>query len=202
LQHRDGAIVEHRYARIPAGTTKRAVFRALARGMGQSRIAAKLTMRGDNAADWTATMQIVARVPSVTPGPSPNIAAPFSAPVGGVNPNPSGSSIPRSRAVPGPATSPMNSIPGSQPPANDFVIPPGNVRPIRPNTGVTPPQFDGPAGAPSFSPTPPTGAPGEVNPPAGIQKSGPDEDEDHKFVSIPRRAGAGGVSGWKRAVNR
>ncbi|HVJ67919.1 MAG TPA: hypothetical protein VM510_08050, partial [Caulifigura sp.] len=31
LEHRDGVLVEHRYAHIPAGTTKRAIFKALAR---------------------------------------------------------------------------------------------------------------------------------------------------------------------------
>ncbi len=221
LEHRDGVLVEHRYAHIPAGSAKRAVFKALARTPSSARIDAVLTIGGVRVADWTTQVQIAAK-PIVTPAPLPGSTTipgssgpvPDDGPAIGrpgfrsspsllngstpINPAPSGSTIPRDRSIPANAIPPRPSLPV------DSSIP----RNRRPPVSI--PQGSAPSSVP-----PAGGVPGSVMPElqgpsdTSIPKSGapapgenPEAPEDGTFVNVPRRQGAGGVSAWKRVMHR
>jgi hypothetical protein len=184
LEHRDGALVEHRYARIPAGTTKRAVFKALARSASPGRLDAVLTLHGLRVADWAADVQIAAK-PAATPSTInlPGNRPPLNA-----------------SSIPGAAAQPAN---GSG--ASDSSIPSNRTLQPRPNPATFPPAAAPPGNGPAPSTMPPStmpksSIPGAMSPAPPEQQPPPAEDSN--FVSIPRRAGAGGVSGWKRAMNR
>ncbi len=261
LEHRDGPLVEHRYAHIPAGTTKRAIFKALARTPSTARIDAVLTMGGIRVADWTTDVQIAARpvAPPSVSAPAPQLAAPAgtsSIPGASSTPGPlsnSGtSSIPGAPSIPGTS---LNSLPVNPAPGIGFgvggPVPEDGPRLQGSPFGVGPLPAAAPAAAPAIGTTspapitppmessvprirrepartppaaglsspPPAGAvpgttvPGATipggssapanspTPPAGVfpQQDPPDEGN---FVNVPRRQGAGAVSGWKRIMHR
>lgn len=216
LEHRDGVLVEHRYAHIPAGTTKRAVFKALARTPSSARIDAVLTMGGVRVADWTTQVQIAAK-PVVAPAPLPGFTtipgssgpAPEGGPAVGrpafgsspsllngstpIGPVPSGSTLPRDRSIPANAIPPLLGLPV------DSSIP----RNRRPPVSI--PQGSAPSSIPPVGGVPGTLGPGDTSLPKGSAPApgnNPEAPEDGNFVNVPRRQGAGGVSAWKRVMHR
>jgi hypothetical protein len=207
LEHRDGVLVEHRYAHIPAGATKRAVFKALARIPSTAKIDAVLSMGGTRVADWTTQIQIVARPVATPTSPAGSTAAPIGrGPVpedgprtpsfgASVQPSPStgnsnapASSTPRDRSIPANAAPPQPGIPV------DSSIP-RNRRPVAPPTS-------NPAATPGAVSPPAATSPGSSVPAAPAPNPGtqPDQPEGTNFVSVPRRQGAGAISGWKRVM--
>ncbi|QDT54387.1 hypothetical protein Pan44_24200 [Caulifigura coniformis] len=209
LEHRDGVLVEHRYAHIPAGTTKRAIFKVLARTPSMARIDAVLTHAGTRVADWTTQVQIIAK-PVASPAPLPStVASPSTINPSIANPNgpvPEDGPALRSRGFDS-ATAPMTgSLPGSSAPAisgQGASIPAGTgiPQPGLPVDSTIPrnrrPIIEAPQSPSGQSPLPqsPSGGsiPGSTIPPAGTapapgsppMKSSPADPRD---ASVPKPA--------------
>jgi hypothetical protein len=211
LEHRDGVLVEHRYAHIPAGTTKRAVFKALARTPSSAKIDAVLTIGGTRVADWTTQVQIVAKAITTPNASTGSTAAPIGrGPVpedGPRTPN-FGGSLPPSTpgtTVP-PSIAPRNLSNPATPAPPQPTIPvdssiPRNRRPPAQPMGV--PAVTPNSTLPPGSPTPSSSIPNSPVPaPSAQPQPQSDVPEDANFVTVPRRQGSGAVSGWKRVMHR
>jgi len=226
LEHRDGALVEHRYAHIPAGTTKRAIFKALARTPSTAKIDAVLTLGGTRVADWTTQVQITAK-PVASPTPLP-VPAAVASPSTIANPNgpvPEDGPALRSRGFDSPSVPMTGSLPGASAvgaPANRSLPSGATAQPDMPIDSTIPrnrrPIIDAPQSPPAASippagtfpaPTNPTLKSGPADPrdasvpkPAAKPGQQPESLDDTNFVNVPRRQGASGIPSWKRIMNR